>query len=99
MVSLSGSTRPSDAICASSAGSCGRTSRAIDQQAQQVRFVADNVRRAVDEMRAKGFAAIYVNRNGFPDRGKGLEEALLALGYEKPPIRNATGDLACFILQ
>ncbi len=39
MVPLSGSTTPSAAICASSAGSCGRTSRAIDQQAhaRQVR--------------------------------------------------------------
>ncbi len=71
----------------------------VDQQAGQVRFVGANVRNAVDEMRAKGFAAIYVNRNGFPDRGKGLEEALLDLGYTKPPIRSATGDLACIVLE
>jgi hypothetical protein len=70
----------------------------VDQQAQQVRFVADNVRRAVDEMRGKGFAAIYVNRNGFPDRGKGLFDALLDLGYETPPIYSPAGDLACILL-
>jgi hypothetical protein len=71
---------------------------AVDQQAQKVRFKADNVRQAVEEMRRKGFAAIYVNRNGFPDRGKGLFEALLELGYETPPIYSPAGDLACVLL-
>ncbi len=71
---------------------------AIDQQAQQVRFNIDNVRQAVDELRAKGFAAIYVNRNGFPDRGKGLFDALLELGYDTPPIYSPAGDLACVVL-
>lgn len=70
-----------------------------DQEAQKIRFNTDNVRRAVDELKKLGFAAIYINRNGFPDRGKGLEEALLELGYDQPPIRNATGDLMCIVLQ
>ena len=70
-----------------------------DQEAQQIRFNTDNVRRAVEELKKLGFAAIYINRNGFPDRGKGLEEALLELGYDKPPIRSATGDLTCIVLQ
>lgn len=71
---------------------------AVDQQAQKVQFNADNVRQAVEEMRRKGFTAIYVNRNGFPDRGKGLFEALLELGYETPPIYSPAGDLACVLL-
>jgi hypothetical protein len=70
----------------------------LDQQAGIIRVNEANAKIAVDELKRLGFSAIYVNRNGFPDRGKGLEEALLALGYEKPPIRNATGDLACFVL-
>ncbi|MFN9273367.1 MAG: hypothetical protein ACK6DO_10140, partial [Planctomycetia bacterium] len=41
-----------------------------DQEAQKIRFNTDNVRRAVDELKKLGFAAIYINRNGFPDRGK-----------------------------
>ena len=45
---------------------------APDQEAQKIRFNTDNVRRAVDELKKLGFAAIYINRNGFPDRGKGL---------------------------
>jgi phosphoglycerol transferase len=70
-----------------------------DQEAQKIRFNADNARRAVDELKKLGFAAVYINRNGFPDRAKGLEEALLELGYDKPPIRNATGDLVCILLE
>jgi hypothetical protein len=56
------------------------------------------VRQAVDEIRSKGFAAIYVNRNGFPDRGKGLFDALLELGYDAPPIYSPAGDLACIAI-
>ena len=70
----------------------------LDQQAQQIRINVNNARLAVDELRRLGFSAIYINRNGFPDRGKGIEEAMLELGYTRPPIRNATGDLACFVL-
>ena len=71
---------------------------AIDQQAGKIRLNIDNARIAVGELEKLGFKAIYINRNGFPDRGKGLEEALLELGYDTPPIRNATGDLTCVLL-
>ncbi|MFM8954029.1 MAG: hypothetical protein ACKOOF_13375, partial [Planctomycetaceae bacterium] len=74
------------------------TGATVDQHAQQVRFNIGNVRQAVDEMRQKGFAAIYVNRNGFPDRGKGLFDALLEIGYDTPPIYSPAGDLACVVL-
>ncbi|MEI7780401.1 MAG: hypothetical protein WCJ18_00575 [Planctomycetota bacterium] len=72
---------------------------ALDQQAGKIRVNEANARAAVDELKRLGFSAIYINRNGFPDRGKGIEEALLDLGYSKPPIRNATGDLACVVLE
>jgi phosphoglycerol transferase len=72
---------------------------ALDPQANQIRCNPENARAAVDELRRLGFSAIYVNRNGFPDRAKGLENMLLDLGYTAPPIRNATGDLACFVLE
>ena len=70
----------------------------LNQQTQQIQFNQNSVGAAVDEMRKKGFAAIYVNRNGFPDRGKGLEKSLLELGYLKPPIDSAAGDLVCIPL-
>ena len=71
----------------------------LDQQAGMIRVNQANARAAVDELKRLGFSAIYINRNGFPDRGRGIEEALLELGYAKPPIRNATGDLACIVLE
>jgi hypothetical protein len=70
----------------------------VDQQAGMIRVNVANARVAVDELKRLGFSAIYVNRNGFPDRGRGIEEALLELGYTKPVIRNTTGDLACIVL-
>jgi phosphoglycerol transferase len=71
----------------------------LNQQTQQIQFNQNSVSAAVDEMRKKGFAAIYVNRNGFPDRGKGLEKSLLELGYLKPLIDSAAGDLFCIPLE
>jgi hypothetical protein len=71
----------------------------LDQQAGKIRVNADNARITVEELKRLGFSAIYINRSGFPDRGKGIEEALLDLGYTKPPIRNATGDLVCIVLE
>jgi hypothetical protein len=70
----------------------------VDQPQQKIRFDPANVRLAIDAVRERGFAALYINRDGFPDRGRGLEEALLDLGYTSPPIRNAIGDLACVML-
>ena len=70
----------------------------LNQQTQQIQFNQNSVGTAVDEIRKQGFAAIYVNRNGFPDRGKGLEKSLLELGYLKPPIDSAAGDLVCIPL-
>jgi phosphoglycerol transferase len=71
----------------------------LNQQTQQIQFNQNSVGTAVEEMRKRGFAAIYVNRNGFPDRGKGLEKSLLERGYLKPPIDSAAGDLVCFPLE
>jgi phosphoglycerol transferase len=53
----------------------------------------------VAALKDRGFSAIYINRNGFPDRAKGIEEKLLDMGYSRPPIRNATGDLVCILLE
>ena len=70
----------------------------VDQQAGVIRFDPANARAVVEELERLGFSAIYVNRNGFPDRGKGIEEALLRLGCTRPPIQSATGDLECILL-
>ena len=70
----------------------------LNQESQRIQFNIANVSKAVDELKKLGFSAIYINRNGFPDRAKGLEEAVLDLGYPPPPIRNATGDLVCLVI-
>ena len=68
-----------------------------DQQAQKIRFNIANVNTAIDEMQKRGFKAVYVNRNGFPDRGKGLLEALAELGFDTA-IDSPLGDLTCVVL-
>jgi phosphoglycerol transferase len=54
---------------------------------------------AATEIENRGFAAIYINRNGFPDRAQPIEKALRAMGYRKPPIVSASGDLVCIPLE
>ena len=54
---------------------------------------------AVAEIEKRRFAAIYINRNGFPERAEPIEKALRAMGYGKPPIVSATGDLVCIPLE
>lgn len=71
----------------------------VNQEAKKIQFSTANVRRAVDELRKLGFKAISINRNGFPDRGRGLEDALLEIGIDTPPIRSAAGDLTCIVLE
>src|SRR5262249_32749571 len=53
----------------------------------------------VQEIKDRGFAAIYLNRDGFPDRGAAFEARLFQLGYTTPPIINESGDLACILLR
>jgi hypothetical protein len=69
-----------------------------DQQAQVVRFNIANVNTAVDELQKRGFKAVYINRRGFPDGGRGLVEALAELGFDSPPIASGLGDLVCVLL-
>lgn len=69
-----------------------------DQQAQKIRFSIANVNAAIDEIQKRGFKAIYINRNGFPDRGQGLFEALAELGFDTPPVMSPLGDLSCVML-
>lgn len=70
----------------------------IDRQQEVVRLHEPSVARAVEEVTKKGFAAIYVNRNGYPDGGKGLRDVLAKLGYANV-IDSPAGDLMCVVLQ
>jgi len=76
-----------------------RTGAEIDHGNNSLRFVPANVAKALNEMKAAGFAAVYLNRRGFPDGAEGLEAALREIGYTKPLIESKLGDLACFELE
>ncbi|HEY5744631.1 MAG TPA: hypothetical protein VIU12_01035, partial [Chryseolinea sp.] len=51
---------------------------------------------AVSQIRNRGFKAIYINRNGFPDKGQGIEETLRSLGHAEV-VNSQEGDLVCVI--
>lgn len=51
--------------------------------------------RAVAELRRRGFAAVLLSRNGFPDRGRKIEEALRGMAGTGPAIESPAGDLVC----
>ena len=44
-----------------------------------------------------GFAAVYVNRHGFPDKGEGLLKAFRDLGYNDV-VESKVGDLFCVMI-
>jgi phosphoglycerol transferase len=54
--------------------------------------------KAIREIASRGFDAIYINRRGFQDGGKALENAIREAGYTRPLIRSSAGDLDCIPL-
>lgn len=54
--------------------------------------------KAIREITSRGFDAIYINRRGFQDGGKSLENAIREAGYTRPLIRSSAGDLDCIPL-
>ena len=52
---------------------------------------------AVAKLRGLGFQAILINRNGFPDKAKGMIQSLSAMGNSRV-IESAAGDLVCVLL-
>jgi hypothetical protein len=52
----------------------------------------------VDKLEGYGFSAVYLNRNGFPDKGEGILKALQAMGRDDM-IQSDQGDLVCVILK
>jgi hypothetical protein len=69
-----------------------------NQEARRLDFDPSAVRRVVAALRERGFSAIYLNRNGFPDQGRGLELALRDAGCDADAIESRAGDLVCIVL-
>lgn len=64
----------------------------------QHQFAQLPLRTIVTELESDGFAAIYLNRNGFHDKGAGLIQALQALGCTNK-IESEREDLVCVFLK
>jgi len=52
---------------------------------------------AVKKMREMGFQALLINRNGFPDKARGILKSLSDMGFSRI-IESPAGDLVCVIL-
>lgn len=70
----------------------------VNQQSGTLTLVADSVQQAVTRLLEKGFLALYINRNGFPDRGQNLVKTLAELGFTNV-IESTANDLVCVVLQ
>ncbi len=69
-----------------------------DREAWQQEMATMPIEKALPEIARRGFAAIYINRRGFQDGGKALEDAIREQGYTRPLIRSPAGDLDCIPL-
>jgi phosphoglycerol transferase len=68
------------------------------REAWQQEVASMPIEKALPEIARRGFAAIYINRRGFQDGGKALEDAIREQGYTRPLIRSPAGDLDCIPL-
>jgi len=69
-----------------------------EREAWQKEVASMPIKKALPEIARRGFAAIYINRRGFQDGGKSLEDAIREQGYTRPLIRSPAGDLDCIPL-
>lgn len=69
-----------------------------EREAWQKELASMPMEKVVPELTRRGFAAIYINRRGFPDGGKAIEDAIREAGCTKPLIRSPAGDLDCILL-
>ena len=64
----------------------------------QQEFTGMQLNEIVGRLESYGYAAIYVNRNGFPDKGEALEKAFKHIGRGEM-IESEQGDLFCVFLK
>ncbi len=69
-----------------------------EREAWQKEIASMPIEKVAAELERRGFAAIYLNRRGFTDGGKSIEDSLRELGYNRPLIRSPAGDLDCILL-
>ena len=67
-------------------------------QWQQEVAKMSNLADVITKIQTYGFAAVYVNRNGFQDKGEGLYQGMRQLGYTEV-IESKVGDLFCVLIR
>ncbi len=70
-----------------------------EREAWQKELATMPAEKAVREIAGRGFDAIYINRRGFPDGGKAIEDAMREAGFTQRLIRSPAGDLDCVPLR
>jgi hypothetical protein len=63
----------------------------------QQRLAKDDLATIVSDLESYGFAAIYINKEGFGDHSEAVIKALAALG-RSDKVESKTGDLCCVFL-
>jgi len=71
--------------------------RPRDRWQQEMAISQLSLNEIISRLESYGFSAVYVNRNGFPDKGEGLEKAFKQLGYDV--IQSDQHDLFCAFLK
>lgn len=61
------------------------------------RLLDQPIDKIIEVLKEQGFAAIYINRKGFPDQGTGILEALANAGLNQK-IESPAGDLVCVLI-
>lgn len=72
------------------------TVKGRERDAWQRELVGAKLTEAIPEIMRRGFSALEIDRRGFPDNGRQLDEALRSMGCVSAPIVSPLGDLACY---
>jgi hypothetical protein len=84
----------SESLRFSFGGVKGRSWMQWQQEVAKMSNLAD----VIAKIQTYGFAAVYVNRNGFQDKGEGLYQGMRQLGYTEV-IESKVGDLFCVLIR
>jgi hypothetical protein len=68
------------------------------REAWQKELASLPIEKVIEELKSRGFGAVYINRRGFPDGAKTIEDSIREMGFTKPLIRSPAGDLDCIVL-
>jgi phosphoglycerol transferase len=68
------------------------------REAWQKELASLPIEKVIEELESRGFGAVYINRRGFPDGARAIEDSIREMGFTRPLIRSPAGDLDCIVL-